>query len=505
MMKRLATTKGILSILILGIGLVAAYFFSKPTSSPSQNDQANQRSVVEAPVQNIEETPKETLTPESVEAPAPVVTTPALKRGRRRTDQVVKSENDKENIVDKSEQVEEVATKQAEDVQDTELKPVDGKYLLNSKGSLYLGTGLDYLSFQQAGATGNDSGSFAKPVMPTFLLGLQYQLAENSRVLFEYQSWSGDLDASDVGPINGTRYSWTSLFAEYQQRVYQTPHSAYSLLLGVQQHEIPFLSGNALSQIDILHNKLLTGSLGVQGKFLSESRKYETELEFRYQPLLSSESLDGYQFKASSPSMFEGSIGISRYFDKGFKAGVYWLGQQQNFSYEFSRDGVDSAGKQTLFNSNIQIRFGWEFLSLLTVSSVPLSLRLRRRLKKGSKMKKHKSVIFILMFWSGAIFIGAFCWQLGVFKQFQVDEQRHRAIALRDMNDEWLKEAQMNQRISVKTVDLKKDQNDRLTFVKVTLDSVENYQLEYKEKLLVYLQRRALSETGTSVQFAFRE
>lgn len=119
--------------------------------------------------------------------------------------------------------------------------------------------------------------------------------------------------------------------------------------------------------------------------------------------------------------------------------------------------------------------------------------------------KRSKNVFFTFLFWTSAVLVGAFCWQLGVFKQSQVDEQRRRAITLRDMSGEWLKEAQMNHRVSVKAVDLKKDKNDQLTFVKVTLDSSEKYNLMYKEKLQAYLEHRAQLETGISFQFAFRE
>lgn len=118
--------------------------------------------------------------------------------------------------------------------------------------------------------------------------------------------------------------------------------------------------------------------------------------------------------------------------------------------------------------------------------------------------ERSKNVFFVFLFWTGAVLVGVFCWQLGVFKQSQVDEQRYRAIALRDMSGEWLKEVQMSDRISVKAVDLKKDKNDQLTFVKVTLDSSENYNLHYKEELRAYLEHRAQLETGVVFQFAFR-
>lgn len=262
------------------------------------------------------------------------------------------------------------------------------KYLLNSKGSVYLGSGLDYLLFDQSGTGGSESGHFGKVALPTQLLGAQLQVGKKSRLVFEYHFWPSEIESGETAKLNDNKYNWTSMLAEYQYRFHQTNYSAYSLLVGIQQHQIPYLSVNALDKIDILTNQLLNASLGVQAKFLTESRKYEYEVFMRYQHLLNSSSLNGHTFTATPVLMFDGSIGVSRYFDNGFKAGLYWFGQQQYFNYEFTREGVESSGSQNLFNSNIQFRIGWEFFGLITASSIPITVRLRRRFKNRAKNEK---------------------------------------------------------------------------------------------------------------------
>ncbi|MFM6929041.1 MAG: hypothetical protein ACKOX6_11295 [Bdellovibrio sp.] len=269
-----------------------------------------------------------------------------------------------------------------------EPEDTEEKYLLNSKGSVYLGSGLDYLLFDQSGASGSESGHFGKVAMPTQLLGAQVQIGKRSRLIFEYHFWPSEIEAGEVTKLNDNKYNWTSMLAEYQYKFHQTHYSAYSILVGVQQHQIPYLSVNSLDKIDILTNQLMNASLGVQAKFLSESRKYEYEIFMRYQHLMSSSSLNGHAFTATPVLMFDGSIGVSRYFDNGFKAGLYWFGQQQYFNYEFTREGVESTGTQNLFNSNIQFRIGWEFFGLMTASSIPISVRIRRRLKKRKQNEK---------------------------------------------------------------------------------------------------------------------
>ncbi|MFM6929040.1 MAG: hypothetical protein ACKOX6_11290 [Bdellovibrio sp.] len=118
-------------------------------------------------------------------------------------------------------------------------------------------------------------------------------------------------------------------------------------------------------------------------------------------------------------------------------------------------------------------------------------------------MKSRKKIFFTISFWGGAFGVAVFLFALGMFQQEQKDQQKERVLVLHEMSHTWLKEAKMDQRISVKTINLKRNEDNKLTAVKVTLDSPESYNYKYKAQLLTYLAKRASTETGIKVHFAF--
>lgn len=118
-------------------------------------------------------------------------------------------------------------------------------------------------------------------------------------------------------------------------------------------------------------------------------------------------------------------------------------------------------------------------------------------------MKSSKKTFFTISFWSGAFFLAVFLFALGLFKQQQKDQQKERVLVLHEMSHTWLKEAQMDQRISIKAINLKRNDDNKLAAVKVTLESQERYNYQYKARLLTYLAKRASAETGIKVHFAF--
>lgn len=267
------------------------------------------------------------------------------------------------------------------------INPPSQRYLYDPKFSVYAGTGFDYLSFDQKGNTGSESGGFSTINYPTTLLGLNVKLASNTRLRFEYHLWPGKMKADETAPLTSTDFNWSTMIGEAQVRLHETEHSSYDLLLGAQRHSVPFLSVSSNdTTLDILQNNLLNASVGFQARYLSESKKYEYEIFGRYQHMLSSASENGFQFEAHPKLMFDGSVGVARYFDNGLKAGVYWFGQQQSFQYDFTRDGTSTSGEQSFFNSNVQFRIEWGFYGFLCVASGPLFVRFRRRRKAKEKI-----------------------------------------------------------------------------------------------------------------------
>lgn len=82
------------------------------------------------------------------------------------------------------------------------------------------------------------------------------------------------------------------------------------------------------------------------------------------------------------------------------------------------------------------------------------------------------------------------------------EEIRPMAIALRDMGQAWLQEAQMDKRIQIKVVDIKKTPGS-IAEIKFELYSREKFDQHYRKRLLQYLNARGNKETGRQVSFAF--
>lgn len=129
---------------------------------------------------------------------------------------------------------------------------------------------------------------------------------------------------------------------------------------GFEIHQLPFLNITQDGNVNLLENQLKNILVGVKyNKFLSPS--FESEIFLRYQHLIHSSSTEGFVFKANPQFMFDGSIGITKHFTSGYRWGLFWFGQSQDFDYEFIRRNDKTSGRQSVLNSNIQIRFGYNF------------------------------------------------------------------------------------------------------------------------------------------------
>jgi len=223
-----------------------------------------------------------------------------------------------------------------------------------------VGVGVDYSILRQNGNSNSTSGSFDSLAFPSTALAFKYRLNNALKLNLEYQIAPGEIKTIDLSPIDQNSYNRNSTIFEFEYIFSQNQNSRYSILTGFQSHEFPFLSENSNNQLNLLKNTFLNFSIGLGYSFLSLSN-YEFDLFLRYQNMLTSQSLNGYDFKTHSGINFDGSLGVTKIYNSGLKLGLFWFGQQHTFSYDFLRDTNLCQGSQYFFDSNLQLRIGWNF------------------------------------------------------------------------------------------------------------------------------------------------
>lgn len=243
---------------------------------------------------------------------------------------------------------------------------------------LWGGTGADYLRFSQSSGSDLESGTFSKLMAPTYMAGANLRFGENSNLQVEYHDWPGQITTKGDVQLDKTRFDWRSISGEYQHQFWQKNHVTYSGLLGLQVHQVPFLSQNSDGSISLLENELRNLSGGLKLVY-APTADFEYEGFMRYQTLLSSKSTDGAQFSAKGGTMFDGSLGVTRKYLNGLRLGVFWFGQYQSLNYDFTRDGSSSTGSQSFFNSNFQLRIGYDIYGMIFYPFLISGKRRRRK------------------------------------------------------------------------------------------------------------------------------
>lgn len=251
----------------------------------------------------------------------------------------------------------------------------------NPRASLWLGTGATFLKFDQEGANDLETGSFARISSPSYSWGVGGEILSDLSLSYEDHHWPGRISLAEGTSIDKTRYEWRSQLGELSYKFSENNRIQYSLLAGVQLHEVPFLARNQDDTVQLLNNQFQNAGLGLKLRYQAFEA---TELEFfmRVQGLISSKSTDGSDFRAKSNLMFDGSLGATHRFKNRLKMGIHWFGQYLDTKYDMTRNGTTSSGSQKFFNSNVQLRIGYDFFGMMLVPFA--ATRRRRRPKKGS-------------------------------------------------------------------------------------------------------------------------
>ena len=144
---------------------------------------------------------------------------------------------------------------------------------------------------------------------------------------------------------------------------------------------------NKDGSVSLTQNQLQNLSLGLKYNYLTQTN-LDYEIFMRYQTMLGSSSLSGDSFHATPLLMFDGSLGLSRHYESGLTMGLYWFGQQNNFRYDSVRNGISTSGTQTMFNSTLQFRLGYDFFGL---GLAPMFRRRRKEEEESDESDQKKS------------------------------------------------------------------------------------------------------------------
>lgn len=181
------------------------------------------------------------------------------------------------------------------------------------------------------------------------------------------RSTPGQVKLMDPLVSTSESFRWLSLIGEfaYSPESWRGHLFGYkwfgSFRFGGQHHSVPFLlvrqSVGGKNEVVLENGTMSTVSIGGMSEWEINDRTI-FEIFLRYQQPL----FYGGVFSAKSSFIFDGSIGASRRLSEKFVAGLFWLGQSHQYSYEYKGGSalLNGAGNQKLFFSIFEFRLGYQ-------------------------------------------------------------------------------------------------------------------------------------------------
>ena len=226
------------------------------------------------------------------------------------------------------------------------------------------GVGCNYQSYNQNSA--GPSISTKSMSCPSNFGEAQIILDERWMLLAGARSTPGQAKLSDPLEVKGEGYRWLSLSGEI---AYKRPSWSWemfgsradlTLRFGGQHHSVPFLlirnPVGGKNEVVFENGTMSTLSVGGMSEWMI-NEKMSLEIFMRYQHPL----FYGGVFSAKSSFVFDGSIGVSRSLSEHFAGGLYWLGQQHDYSYSYQGSSalMNPSGSQKLFFSIFEFRLSY--------------------------------------------------------------------------------------------------------------------------------------------------
>lgn len=242
---------------------------------------------------------------------------------------------------------------------------------------LRIGAGANHLQYKQSG-TNLTNGSFSNLSAPALSAAVKILFNKKSSVELQYSKWSGSVQSNST-QLSKSQYDLQSINAEYQYRLSDKTLIYPAILLGYRNEQTPFFAVNAQGQSHITTNDLQAAYIGAEYSSLSRSKvKYEAAL--RYYFPVASKNLESESLKIHSGLWMDGSLGMTKQFNNGFRLGLHWILQYQDLNYNFTYDNISTSGTQNMINNTLQLRIGYDFMNILI-----LPLFYRRRKSRKSK------------------------------------------------------------------------------------------------------------------------
>lgn len=229
----------------------------------------------------------------------------------------------------------------------------------------WYGAGANYVDYRQS-IPGRGTVSDHHPKAPSQYIETGFIGGNGWGAVVSAKQTPGVMNVQDKA--NGTEfqsgYSWTTVSGEgilrknSSLRVYDIPVT-YGLRVGMQQHKTPFLFLDSDANLHMKTNEMTTASLGVLAEW--QRRRWAYYWLMRYQYPFSSKSPGATTFDVSPVFSFDGSVGTSYNLTQQFKVGLFWYGQWHQYNFTYSDGEVTNPGFQSLFYSNVDLRFGFDF------------------------------------------------------------------------------------------------------------------------------------------------
>lgn len=231
----------------------------------------------------------------------------------------------------------------------------------SSRGRVWLGLGVNYLSFSQD-TTVPANLYFESFTQPSLFSAIDFTPTEQLEISLSYTKAPGKTKSSYELQVANERYAWqiASLDLTY---FLQNGDLSWGPRLGLQFHDVPFLSRTLANEVEFLSSKVVMATLGGQFNKRMGHRLNLTSF-MRYQYFVNSSSL----YMVHKQTAFDGSIGLSYGFDSKWHCGLFWYGQYQRIVFTDHEDvgykylnGPKIDGSQRLLFSNLEFRLGFEY------------------------------------------------------------------------------------------------------------------------------------------------
>lgn len=366
-----------LLLLLIIIGAAATYFFvsrkggEEPVPPPAPPQSELQK--IE-PVQEVElvseqesnppsffEEPRDQEEVDSAKVAPPAAPKPSIEKADRPEPQFADEKRVppvSEPLVEEPHDEETSMVQPQEGDSPGEVRTVVKDWIRDLVAWLWFGIGANYQYYLQ---TVPDLGEarFENIVGPTWLVRAGVQSALFG-VDLSYKDTPGKMNSSETVVISNGDYNWKTYSGEILYRFSRELN--WTLRAGFQHHLAPFMHRDPIDPVIEVRNVALTMLTAGFDRVFPISDWLRFEWQMRYQHPLLARAVDGTEFNVKTTFNFDGSLGAVMAVGERARIGLFWYGQWHQYQFNYGGSNTWAfSGDQTLFYSNLELRFGLEF------------------------------------------------------------------------------------------------------------------------------------------------